>query len=362
MQHPVDDEVHGDSQQGNGSGCQQGCCCRQGRELCKVYKTRQITDHCAPVGQRRLNADTKEGQRGNGQEHKTEPQPEFGQQRRSRIWQECRELEGSLPPCRRVAFRQCSVGTGGVRINERYQPLIGLDIGWKGAVRTSKKVDDDKWHHVVLVYRHKPKAIFGEEVLDDGVGTDKLRIFIDGELAAEEAKFTAPDPDGSVLKIGSAATDFGGEYKGDIDYVRFWRRELPDEEIAALGKGDEAKTNTPLLNWMPTGVVEKEKLVEPHRPDDGESGLRFYATGGQLNFRRCRVEPLAEVDHARLIRGWDHLSLERGLAGDRQQTPRADGRRCDPWGLSRSRQSLCPPPAAFASPRLRHSQCRAELA
>ena len=186
------------------------------------------------------------------------------------------------------------------------------DIGWKGAVRTRKKIDDDKWHHVVLVYRHKPQAIFGEEVVDDGVGTDKLRIFVDGELAAEEAKFTAPDPDGSVLKIGSAATDFGGDYKGDIDYVRFWRRALPDEEIAALGKGDEAKTNTPLLNWMPSGVLEKEKLVEPNRPDDGKSGLRFYAIGGQLNFRRCRVEPLAEVDHARLIRAWDHLSLERG--------------------------------------------------
>ena len=132
------------------------------------------------------------------------------------------------------------------------------DIGWKGAVDTKKKVADGNWHHVVLVYRHKPQAIFGEEVVDDGVGTDKVRIFIDGELAAEQSKFTAPDPDGSVLKIGSAADDFGGDYKGDIDYVRYWRRALPQEELAALGGGDEVKTNTPLLNWMPSGVEERE--------------------------------------------------------------------------------------------------------
>ena len=164
------------------------------------------------------------------------------------------------------------------------------DIGWLGAVRTKKRVNDGEWHNVVLTF-----------------GEGKVRIWIDGKLEAEKNSFTRPDPGGSVLKIGEAATDFGGRYDGEIDYVRFWKRALPKNEIAALGKGEEAKTNTPLLNWKRSGEGAAEK-------DDKKAGrgLRFSAKGGTVNYRNVRVELLAEVDHARLIRSWDHLSLERG--------------------------------------------------
>lgn len=167
------------------------------------------------------------------------------------------------------------------------------DIGWIGAAGTKTKVTDGQWHHVVLV-----------------CGGGKARVFVDGKLEAEKTGFSAKDPGGSVLKIGAAADDFGGKYRGEIDFVRYWKRELPKEEIAALGKGEEAKTNTPLLNWK--RALAGAKKATPAAGKKDEVGLRFYAEKGQVKFAKVRVEPLAEVDHARLIRGWDHLSLERG--------------------------------------------------
>jgi len=169
------------------------------------------------------------------------------------------------------------------------------DIGWKGDIETGVKVADGKWHNVVLVYLNHLDAAKG-----------RAQIYVDGKLVAEKTGFRADDPPKSVLKIGKAATDFGGDYKGEIDFVRYWERALPEDEIAAVGKGEEAKTNTPILNWSSKAVVEKKVAAK------SDSKLQLLVEGGQLNFRRVRVEPLAEVDHARLIRSWDHLSLERG--------------------------------------------------
>ena len=112
------------------------------------------------------------------------------------------------------------------------------DIGFVGAMRARGKVTDGNWHHAVLVS-----------------GGGKARLFVDGVLAAEKSGFTARDAAESVLKIGAAARNFGGNYGGEIGYVRLWQRELPADEIAALGKGEEASTNTPELNWLPGGTA-----------------------------------------------------------------------------------------------------------
>lgn len=155
------------------------------------------------------------------------------------------------------------------------------DIGFVGAMGTKKNVADGKWHHAVLVN-----------------GGGKARLFVDGKLVAEKKDFSTKDTAGTVLGIGAGAEDFGGAFQGEIGDVRYWNRELPQEEIAALGKGDEAKTNTPQLNWQ---------------PEDGkDAAIVFSAEGAEVEFAMITVVPLAKVDHARLIRSWDHLSLERG--------------------------------------------------
>lgn len=159
------------------------------------------------------------------------------------------------------------------------------DIGWKGALRTQSKVNDGKWHQVVLVSNN-----------------GKARIFVDGRLEGEQDEFTTPDPEGSVLKVGKAAPDFGGDFHGEIEFVRFWKRELPGAEIQALGKGKEAETNTPLLNWKSRSNAQASM----------GKGLRFVPGNDKVKISKITFEPLAEVDHAKLISSWDHLSLERG--------------------------------------------------
>jgi mono/diheme cytochrome c family protein len=156
------------------------------------------------------------------------------------------------------------------------------DIGFVGAMGSKKKVSDGKWHHAVLVN-----------------GSGKARLLVDGKLVAERENFSTKDTPESVLRIGAGAEDFGGGFQGEIGYVRYWNRELPFEEITALGKGDEAKTNTPQLNWQPGDGKETPSII-------------FSAEGAEIEFAKVTVTPLAEVDHARLIRSWDHLSLERG--------------------------------------------------
>ena len=95
MQHPVDDEIHCHGQQRDGAGGHQR---QRGRQRPDHRERRigdelgQVTDHGAPVGQRRLDADAKEGQRGDGQEHETETKAEFGQQRRERVRRRLNDL------------------------------------------------------------------------------------------------------------------------------------------------------------------------------------------------------------------------------------------------------------------------------
>ena len=137
------------------------------------------------------------------------------------------------------------------------------DIGFVGAMGSKENISDGKWHHAVLVN-----------------GNGKARLFVDGKLVAEKKGFSSKDTADSLLRIGAAAEDFGGAFQGEIGYVRYWNRELPVEEINALGKGDEAKTNTPQLNW---------------KPGDGKAPAEN-----------------AEIDHARLIRSWDQGALDRG--------------------------------------------------
>ncbi|YCM46347.1 DUF6797 domain-containing protein [Verrucomicrobiaceae bacterium 227] len=157
------------------------------------------------------------------------------------------------------------------------------DIGWLGSIRSKSKVADGEWHHAVLVN-----------------GDDTVRLFVDGKLEAEKDGFSQADPKGSVLKIGKAADDFGGDYEGEIGFVRFWKRELPAGELKALGQGKEVETNTPLLNWKNDS---QEKSAE---------GLQFLADGGGVKIAKVQVEPMAEVDHARMIGSLDQVSFERG--------------------------------------------------
>ncbi|BCX46260.1 heme-binding domain-containing protein [Haloferula helveola] len=170
---------------------------------------------------------------------------------------------------------------------------LTYDLGWKGAVRGKRKLSADKEHVAVLV--------------SDG---GALKIFVDGRLDASKPDFTAPDPDKSVMKIGEAASDFGGAFGGSISTVRFWRRALDEKEIASLSNGNEASVNTPDFNWSP-GSDGGGELVE-FGAVPGYAVRPILEAGDGFVLREAFVQPLAMSDHAGFVAGWDEASLKRG--------------------------------------------------
>ena len=171
---------------------------------------------------------------------------------------------------------------------------LTYDVGWLGAVSSRPKVNDGKWHHTAVTSKR---------------GT--ITIYLDGEKIAEHDSFAAPDPDATRFQIGAAGTDFGGNFDGEISNVRFWKRALDAREakLAASDKIDE--TNTPDFNWAPQGAA----------PAPAEKGTPPIIDGfvahtvsikGNATVSNVTASALGEADHARLVRGWDHNSLDRG--------------------------------------------------
>ncbi|MGK0187669.1 MAG: hypothetical protein ACI9R3_003457 [Verrucomicrobiales bacterium] len=167
------------------------------------------------------------------------------------------------------------------------------DIGWRGAVTGEPKVNDGDWHNVVLT-------------VADGVA----RLIFDGSEIAREDDFNRPDPEDFVFKIGAANHDFGHDYVGDIDNVRFWRRSLDKEEIAQLTAGHAAETNTPLLNWKDDETPKQDSAVS--KVVEGFIAHRVEVLSGKQRIEKLTVEPLAAVSHRELISSWDHNALDRG--------------------------------------------------
>ncbi|MGB1131326.1 MAG: LamG-like jellyroll fold domain-containing protein, partial [Haloferula sp.] len=121
------------------------------------------------------------------------------------------------------------------------------DIGWVGELVGKTKLDPDKDYVAVLV--------------SDG---GRVSLYLDGKLEASKKGFASGDPTGSVFKVGNAATDFGGEFDGQIAAVRFWRRSLDKDEVGHLSKGREKSVNTPDFDWAPSagGGEESSKFGE----------------------------------------------------------------------------------------------------
>ena len=161
------------------------------------------------------------------------------------------------------------------------------DIGWHGAISGKSILTNDKEHTAILT-------------LKDGVAT----IYLDGKPEAQETQFTRPDPTGSVFKIGSAATDFGGNYSGKTSNVRFWKRSLSQQEISHLSTGSEDKVNTPDYHWKPT--TTKTNNISGH-----PTFIRLFANQG-FKLHSATIQPLELNDHAEIIRNWNKKSLKRG--------------------------------------------------
>lgn len=159
------------------------------------------------------------------------------------------------------------------------------DIGWLGAYTAGPAVRDGAWHTAALVQR-------------EGAVT----LHLDGQAFPSQAGFTRPDDPSHVFKIGAASPDFGGDFAGDLDFVRWYARALDENEVRQLTGPRPAQANTPDFEWSQA----------THSAED-PSAPRIAATPG-LRLRHLWTQPLDRTDHATLITGWNQESLARGAA------------------------------------------------
>jgi putative heme-binding domain-containing protein len=117
-----------------------------------------------------------------------------------------------------------------------------FDIGWVGAISSTSNVADGQWHTAALV-----------------VKKNETRLYVDGALEARRGEFRRPAAKGFVLKIGATATNFGGDYQGDIAWVRLLDTQLSDAAIAKATGDAAPEAADPLLAWQPTPADESAK-------------------------------------------------------------------------------------------------------
>lgn len=158
------------------------------------------------------------------------------------------------------------------------------DIGWLGAVAAGSAINDGAWHTAALT-------------VNGGTAT----LYLDGHAFPSRERFTRPDVESHVVKIGAASPDFGGDLDGDVALVRYYRRALTADEALALTGGDATRANTPDFEWQP----DKSAVEAP--------ALRVSAPAG-MRFRNLWTQPLDTADHAGLMAAWDQESLARGAA------------------------------------------------
>jgi hypothetical protein len=105
------------------------------------------------------------------------------------------------------------------------------DVSWEDEVIKGDYADN-RWHTTAVVYRG-----------------NRLFVYVDGELKLRRRGHIDEDGEEHVFKIGAGAEDYGGNFKGDISQVLFFKKALTEEAIEAFAKGKEPE-GTPALKWV----------------------------------------------------------------------------------------------------------------
>lgn len=94
---------------------------------------------------------------------------------------------------------------------------LAFDIGWVGAVTSSRKVNDGKWHTVAVTWSHDER---------------KLQLWIDGKPDGSGVLSAGARPEKAVARIGFTARDFPQPesfFTGDLQNVRFFQQTLTSQ-------------------------------------------------------------------------------------------------------------------------------------
>ncbi|MEC8907216.1 MAG: LamG-like jellyroll fold domain-containing protein, partial [Verrucomicrobiota bacterium] len=173
------------------------------------------------------------------------------------------------------------------------------DIGWKGMITGANKVNDGKWHEAALVTR-----------------SGKTSLYLDGKKISEKKSFSATDPARALFQIGTCTADFGGDLKGTVSNLRYWKRGLEEKEslLAVSNRVDE--TNTPDFNWSPVNSTQSKQTVQEGKPSLIDGFVAWHASitasNDQIKISEVTVSELGDADHSQIVSAWDHNSLDRG--------------------------------------------------
>jgi putative heme-binding domain-containing protein len=138
-----------------------------------------------------------------------------------------------------------------------------FDIGWVGAVRSDKRVDDDRWHSVALVWQADSAA---------------THIFVDGKSSAAGDIAPRAAVEGHVARIGFTATNFPRDktyFHGRIEDVRFYQTALSEDVVARLSREQGGKATAAVARW-PLSSVEEDTTEDV--TGHGHTGLVRGAT------------------------------------------------------------------------------------
>ena len=93
-----------------------------------------------------------------------------------------------------------------------------FDIGWVGDVQAKKRINDGKWHDVVMTWASKNKEV---------------RFYVDGQSSGRGRLGPRKKIDNQVVRIGYTNGNFPQKsfFKGAIGEVRFYQRLLSKEEL-----------------------------------------------------------------------------------------------------------------------------------
>ena len=123
---------------------------------------------------------------------------------------------------------------------------VVFDIGWVGALSGKADVRDGKWHIAAVV-----------------ISEDQTKLFIDGKLLGTRQGFNRPYVNGHVLKIGSTASDFGGDFRGDIEWARIYKGAASVDELRALASKNQPPPKPPFFEWNAASRLKNNRQGTP---------------------------------------------------------------------------------------------------
>ena len=161
-----------------------------------------------------------------------------------------------------------------------------LDVQYhNGFWDTGKKIETGRWYHAFVTYG------------------DEMRLYLDGDLVAQQP-YSGSSFDGSTFRFGRHNDGDPQWFKGAIDDVRFYNKELPAEvveEITETEGGGQAVVTSPSPTPPATPIVNNSHGdVHISTPDglvyDFQAAGEFYLarSGGPEAIVQARQEMLKE--------------------------------------------------------------------